>query len=399
MKRSSVILVLVCTLVLGAFAWLFRNGVEKVETEVDTGYRGAARVNPLLAAERLYTALGVPARTLPGAPGKLPPAGFALIVVSPKRSLTAKRAGELLAWVGHGGRLVLALDEAPALDPILAHFDVRGVRGVGAPAAPSSEDDEEKSAETERELVDVALPGGGTAKIQVAKTPRLREGSTAPRFAAGPEKGRFLLRFDEGKGRVLLLSDAGFLTNEHIGEGDHARLAWALVQGADPYNTVTDKPAPEEPPRGVWIVVRETLPTLSGLVARHAWAAALSSLLLLGAWLWSAGVRFGPVLPDSPRHRRSLLEHIEASGDFLLRTGRGEDLAQSARQALLRRIEAREPEWAKLPSPELAARLAAAQKESRLSPARIASALSGAITAPADLTSAVQVLETLRRSL
>jgi hypothetical protein len=391
MKRGGVIFALVCTLVLGSFAWLFRAGFEKVETEVDTGYRGAARVNPLLAAERLYTALGSPARSLPGAPGKLPPADHALIVVSPKRSLTAKRTRELLDWVGRGGRLVIALDEAPTLDPILAHF---GVRAVSAPLPEkSTEASAENENETETETVEVPVHGG-TAKIQVPKAPRLREGSRAPSFAAGPAAGRFLLRFDEGKGRVTLLSDAGFLTNERIGEGDHARLAWAIVRRADA----------EETPRGVWIVVREDLPTLSGLLARHAWAAVLSSLVLLGAWLWSAGVRFGPVLPDPPRHRRSLLEHIEASGDFLLRTGRAEDLAQSARQALLRRVEAREPEWAKLPLPELARHLAEALKRPLKGPgglpaARIESALRGPVTAPADLTATVQVLETLRRSL
>jgi hypothetical protein len=280
---------------------------------------------------------------------------------------------------------VIALDEAPTLDPVLAHF---GVRAVGDPAAENGEE----GTEPEPETVDVALPGGGTAKVQVPKAPRLREGAKPPGFTAGPEAGKFLLRFDEGKGRVTFLSDAGFLTNERIGAGDHARLAWALVRSG----------IEKEPPRGVWIVVREDLPTLSGLLARHAWAAVLSSLLLLGAWLWSAGVRFGPVLPDPPRHRRSLLEHIEASGDFLLRTGRGEDLAQSARQALLRRVEAREPEWAKLPVPELARHLAGALKgpvKGGLPAARIESALSGPISTPADLTASVQVLETLRRSL
>jgi Domain of unknown function (DUF4350) len=384
MKSGRVILALVCALVLGSFAWLFRNGVEKVETEVDTGYRGAARANPLLAAERLYSALGSPARTLPGAPGKLPPADHTLVVVSPKRSLTAKRTSELLAWVGRGGRLVITLDEAPTLDPVLAHF---GARAVGDKNPESGE-------ENGTEKVEVKLRGGGTAEVQVPKAPRLLQGSREPSFAAGSAAGQFLLSFTEGAGRVTFLSDAGFLTNEHLGEGDDARLAWAIVQGADLGST-------PKPPRGVWIVVREELPTLSGLLARHAWAAVLSSLLLLGAWLWCAGARFGPVLPDPPRHRRSLLEHVEASGDFLLRTGRAEDLAQSARQAFLRRVEAREPEWAKLPLPELARHLATLKgpRKGGLPPARIESALRGPILTPADLTASVQVLETLRRSL
>jgi hypothetical protein len=360
-------------LVAGTVWWL-RNGFERVETEVDVGFRGAARANPLLAVEHLYTSLGATARTLPGAAREMPPVGHALVVVSPKRSLSERRLREILAWVQRGGRLVIALDEAPALDPILQHF---GVHTVSDPAAKRGTD-----------ILTVPLRGGGVAKVQVAKAPRLHDQEAAA-FSAGPPQNRFLLRFDVDNGRVTILSDATFLTNEQIGREDHARLAWALVQGA----------VPDDPPRGVWIVVREDLPTLTGLLARHAWAASLSSLLLLGAWLWSAGARFGPVLPDPPLHRRSLLEHIEASGDFLLRTGRGEDLAQSARQALLHRIELREPGWAKLPLPELAQRLGGLPGLPKLPAARIESALRGPVANPADLTVTVQILETLRRSL
>jgi hypothetical protein len=369
--RTSRVLLLATVLALGVLAWFVKDDFETVEQTVEVGYRGEARVNPFLAAERLYTALDAPARTLPGAPRGLPPADHALLVLSPKRSFSRQRADKLFAWVRGGGHLVVALDEAPSLDPLLAHY---GVRLKGDPET-----------ETGSETVEVRLHSGVTAHVEIAKAPRLVDPSHTARFAAGSALGSFLLRFDEGAGRVTLLSDPSFLTNERIGRGDHARVAWALVQRAS-----------EAPPRGVWIVVREDLPTLAGLLARHAWAASLSGLLLLGAWLWSAGARFGPVLPDPPRGRRSLLEHIQAAGDFLLRTGRGEDLAQSARQALLRRVEIREPDWSKLPLPELAQRLA---QHAKLPVPRIESALRGPVLGAADLAATVQTLETLRRSL
>ena len=100
--------------------------------------------------------------------------------------------------------------------------------------------------------------------------------------------------------------------------------------------------------------------------------------------------------PDPPRDRRSLLEHIEAAGDLLLRVDRSEDLAQAARAALLRRVEVREPETAKLPPAGLVQRLAAVAK---ISPKRVDAALNGAITGPADLVTTVQTLEIVRRSL
>jgi hypothetical protein len=356
---------------LGFLAWTFRNSFEKVQVEQDVGYRGEARLNPLLAAERLYTGMGARARTLPGALGKLPPNDYALLLVSERRAISQKQLDALREWVKHGGRLVVALDEAPSLDPILAWLHVRVVGDKG---------DREK--EPGSEVLEMPARSG-KIRIEVPREPRLVDGLGKANFSVGSPSGYFLLRFYEGEGRVIVLSDASFLTNSRIGEADHARAAWAVVNA-------------KEPPRGVWIVVREDIPTLLGLLARHAWAASASVLLFLAAWLWLAGARFGPVALDPSRDRRSLLEHIEAAGELLFRVGRGADLVQAVREALLRRVEVREPEIAKLPPDEMVQRLAGLTKTS---PARVNAALNAAVTGPADLTTTVQTLETLRRSL
>jgi len=371
--------------VLGLLAWGLRDRFEKVEVDVDIGLQGEARVNPLLAAERLYSGMGLQARTLPGALDKLPPTDYAIVLVSPRRAVGGKRLSDLKDWVHRGGRLVAAVDEAPSLDPLLSWFGVHVV-------VPKEKDEKSKKDKKEDEQEDTEKVGtetlempsrSGKVRIEVARLPRLVDERRLANFWLGSASGKFLLRFFEGSGRVILLSDASFLTNDHIGQPDHARAAWAVVNA-------------QEPPKGVWIVVREDLPSLAGLLARHAGAASTSGLVLLAAWLWSAGARFGPIAPDPPRDRRSLLEHIEAAGDLLLRVGRGEDLVQSVREALLRRVEIREPEWSKLPPADLVARLAAA---SGLTPRRVDAALRGSIDSPGDLTLAVETLEILRRSL
>jgi len=354
--------------ILGGATWFFFDNFKRVEVDEDTGYQGAARVNPLLAVERLYTSLGAHARTLPGALETLPPTDHAILLVSERRSISEQQMNALKDWVKGGGRLVVAIDEAPSLDPVLAWLGVR-VQG-----------DRDKEPGTE---VLEMKSRSGPAPIEAPKAPRLVDSRNAANFSVGPPAGKFLLRFYEGQGRVIVLSDATFLTNHEIGKNGHARAAWAIVNA-------------ETPPKGVWIVVHEDMPTLLGLLARHAWAASASGLLLLGAWLWLAGARFGPVAPDPPRDRRSLLEHIEATGDLLLRVSRSEDLAQGVRAALLRRVEVREPETAKLPAAALVQRLAAVAK---ISPKRVDAALNGAITGPADLVTTVQTLETVRRSL
>jgi hypothetical protein len=366
-RRTLLPLAIVGLLVILCVAGFFTL-FEQVEEDVEVGYQGAARTNPFLAAERLFTRLGAPTRTLAAGPVTLPPADHALLLLSPARSLSAERFAKILAWVQQGGRLLLAPDEAPSLDPILRNWSV-GVSENPEAGAP--------------EVFQVHLNEGAQATVEMPRIRRLVVQRNA-QAQAGTEAGLAFVRYAEGAGSVTFLADASFLTNDHIGQHDHAALAWALVRAGG------------DAPAGVWISVRDEVPSLGQLLRRHAWMALASGALLIAAWLWSAGSRFGPLLPDPPHDRRSLLEHVEASGDFLWRTGRGDDLLQGARQALLHRIDVREPGWSRLPASELVQRLAAA---ARLPAVRIDRALYGAATAPADLVHALQTLETLRRTL
>jgi len=271
--------------------------------------------------------------------------------------------------VRQGGRLLIVPDEAPSLDPILRYWTVQVAEQpeAGGP-----------------ETFQVPLHGGAKANVEIPRARRLAVTRKDSQIAFGTDAGLAFVRYAEGAGSVTFLADASFLSNDGIGQLDHAALAWALVRAGG------------DAPAGVWIAIRDQVPTLSELLVRHAWMALASSGLLIAAWLWAAGSRFGPLLPDPPRGRRSLLEHVEASGDFLWRTGRGDELVQGARQALLYRIDVREPGWSRLPAPELVKRLAAG---TRLPAARIDRALHGAVTTPADLVHALQTLETVRRTL
>jgi hypothetical protein len=105
---------------------------------------------------------------------------------------------------------------------------------------------------------------------------------------------------------------------------DHAALLWQLTR------MTGDGP--------VWLVYAEDLPSLWRLIWEHArpvvWAAATLAL-----WLIFAGSRrFGPVLPAASSARRSLTEHIIASGWFDWRQGHGETLLADMRGRVLRRL-------------------------------------------------------------
>jgi hypothetical protein len=69
--------------------------------------------------------------------------------------------------------------------------------------------------------------------------------------------------------------------------------------------------------------------------------------------------RFGPLLPAPEAARRSLLEHVVATGRFLWRERETKRLVQRTRAAMLKRLALSHPGWAALPEPELRTQLAA----------------------------------------
>jgi hypothetical protein len=414
LKIAIVLGVLLVAGTVGLFFALF----ERVEEEEDVGYRGAARLNRFLAAERMFNRLGVTATSTFDS-WDLPGPQDTLVLLNPQRVMSEEQGTEVLAWVAAGGNLVAVLPDAPSLDPLMVEFGIDSTDLFAAAeeeeaAAEAEEKTEEKPAEETPpaqdrepsqggpssgmladvvgELVEVPLQDTGAGKpfrVWADSFRRMVPPESGPddriEVQAGTDNGTYLLRYAHGKGQVTFLSDARFLTNRLLKELDHGPFAWALTQGRN------------GPPTTILLVVRDEVPSLFALIGRYGWMVVVSGAFLILAWLRYAGSRLGPVLPDPPRDRRSLLEHVEATGDFLWRSGHAEELVQSTRQALLRRVEVRQPTWAKLPARELIARLAAA---SGLAAPAVQQALHTPVQDdPAAFASTIQTLETLRRSL
>ena len=70
------------------------------------------------------------------------------------------------------------------------------------------------------------------------------------------------------------------------------------------------------------------------------WAPLLLALL---GWLWGRSQRFGSLLPSPVLERRSLLEHVRASGELLLRFGHGARLYEAVLALFLHRLRLRAP--------------------------------------------------------
>ena len=139
-----------------------------------------------------------------------------------------------------------------------------------------------------------------------------------------------LIHYDYGQGRLTLMTDSGLWRNHRIGHFDHAYFLAQLIDE-----------------RPLVMVTHPHFDGLGTLIRRYAPELSIAGLLALLAWILNRSRRFGPLTPEPPRERRSLLEHIRASGHFYWRQSRAHQLYEQARAPLLQKATRLSPQAAR----------------------------------------------------
>ncbi|NHZ95876.1 DUF4350 domain-containing protein [Massilia sp. CCM 8734] len=238
-------------------------------------------------------------------------------------------------------------------DPLTDHFGVRARTDALACKCRTEPDEKDKkkpeaiaAARQARELAlsHLTLPGKSYALELDAGTTEMvsLQGAVAPLWS--DDDGGAVRVYAEGKGRIVLVAD-GYFTNSKLPQRDHAQLLLALTELT--------------PGKHVTIVKRlNVLPWYKALW-RHYKLVLISLAVCLALLLWSALRRFGPLLPVPKAERRSLLEHIDASGAWLWKADGGRQvLLDAARDDTLALIRRRVPALFRMPEGELWATLA-----------------------------------------
>ncbi|KQW87830.1 hypothetical protein ASC94_25365 [Massilia sp. Root418] len=247
-----------------------------------------------------------------------------------------------------------------------------------APGKPSGAVDKPKEP---RQLTCVPLPGAayplaldtGTEVLQT-----IREGRQP---AWSDFDGMSVRVYAEGRGHIAMVSD-NYFNNQRLPRFDHAELLLGLTRL-------------NQQGRNVMVVLHADASPWYALLWRAAWMPLTALALLLALLLWRAARRFGPLLPEPSGERRSLLEHVEASGNWLWRAKGGREvLLAAARQETLALLRRRAPELQPLAEDDKAARLA---RLCNAQPAEMRSALAGpAAPHPAAFTRQIQLLQQVR---
>lgn len=335
------------------------------EMEKTLGYKGKARVNPFLAAERMLGALGHDVLSVKSIT-ELPPRD-AVMFLSGESDLSSGRARQLLRWVANGGRLIYCLEGARAYndfqvqygsiisallleeerDPILGQFGVgvmkrlpleefkpRRQKTKNASKTPAKKSDEKSATDDESEdeqwsanPIDVDWCGqhyrlalGGRLNLILKR--KLRTGEAS----AGLKNESLALFLKHGRGSVTLLPHARPLRNHWIGEHDHARWLASLV-GTTGKSKV--------------VFVAAMSGSFFTLLWQHGWMAIVALAVLLLFWLWQQMPRFGPLMEVEVDATRHFASHIGALGEFFWHMKYGSLLVDSARDAVWERVRER----------------------------------------------------------
>lgn len=300
-----------CFLTILAFVLLTSCDYRKVEREV--GYKGQARLNPWLAAERFSAEYGCQVRSVASWSDPVVEDRVWLIPASILVNQSFTRRVE--KWVLEGGHLVLLVENADAatndwaartpevrVEPVLwAMLENSGI--TLSARNPSGS-------------------GVSASSLHFEGRSFLISASSSASVVGREGREGVFASVSRGRGRISVLTDARVFRNRWIGEKDHAAFFDALIHSTGSGGAIGFM-------RGsglsLWEMLRSHLwPVLSGL--------GIFTVL----WLWKNMARFGPIEAASdPPVSRSYEHHLEALGGFQWRSNRAESLLVSLRAQVM----------------------------------------------------------------
>lgn len=326
-NAAVALIVLMALLLAGAGVAWYMHTHQRVCAPVQSPPYGEPTYNPLYALRETLRRDGVKAeslRTLDLQATRLQPGDTVLMLDDP-RQLAPNQAAALLDWVGDGGHLLLHVPEAD--DDLDKDDDLPSRLGVIPGDIPAR-------------CQPWNVPGQAESQVFCMGSRFVLNGKARAelRWGDGQDDTLAYARLGYGAGRVDALTSMDFLLNDGLRDmpnRDLARLALAPNYGKG----------------RVYLIYAMQTPSLWRMILRDGWPAWLPLLLALLAWLWMRAQRFGSLLPSPRLERRSLLEHMRASGELLHRYGKAALLYGAVRRAFLARLRRRAPLAAALDGP------------------------------------------------
>jgi hypothetical protein len=287
--------------------------------ERETGYKGKARLDAYLAAERFLERYGYAVESKPGWPRL--DHDVAMVILPGSVLSTEAYVREMSAWIADGGHMVCLLDHAESHHDDWSRFGgPHESEELSEPLTRWFEDCGIKVSHADATKLKADKPvriGGDDFKIEAESVTGISvQGADTAVFG----------QLEYGSGLITVLADARPLRNKYISDHDHAAFLLALTR--------------ESPFEGKIVVVRDAALSLWSLLWRHGWPALAGLLALTVVWLWKNMPRFGPLRREEARTTlRDYDHHLEALGDFQWRLDKGASMLRPLRESVIERAQ------------------------------------------------------------
>lgn len=322
-------------LIILATGYWFYNNFSWVTEEKEVGFQGIAKTNNLLAAEFFLRRMGVKARQVNGllAFRNLPSTQHTLMISTQRETVNKELSQLLKKWVNSGGHLIVearfvANQEKKemtetVLDPLLDELSVYKVRNTNKYSQNDSATRFTLPQDKEQAELEVHFP-----HYRILN--RSENIKILPDWVIEDERGVYLMQFSLGDGLLTIMNSTNVFNNDNLDKNDNAHLLHYLTQreGFD---------------SEVWLIQVDDMPSLWTWLWENAWYTMFCLSLLFGLWLWRAPLRFGPILNDAQTERRSLLEHIRASGYYRWHEEQSSFLLSRVQENLWEKIQIAHP--------------------------------------------------------
>lgn len=286
--------------------------------ERETGYKGKARLDAYLAAERLLEHYGHEVESSPGWPQL--DHDVAMVILPGSVLSTEAYVREISQWVAGGGHLLCLVEGAESHHDDWQKYGSFS-RGEQLPDALGT-----WLKEASLEVTYGHDPKPRAERLEVDGESYEVFAESATGVAAGAKGAATFSQTPYGEGIISVMTDARPLRNRYISDHEHAALLMALVD--------------QSPFGGKIVVVRDAALSLWTLLWRHGWPALAGLLAVTVFWLWKNMPRFGPMRrADPPNTLRDYDQHLEALGDFQWRLDKGAAMLRPLRESVLERAQ------------------------------------------------------------
>jgi hypothetical protein len=356
MDRNSFSIKLVLGLiVLGVGGWLLYINIEFFEETEQSGWSIDAMRNPYLAAQQFMTRSEIEVTDVDSLTRLDELSSIGTLFFSDASQVQSPRQLEqVMDWLDVGGNVIYAANStAHEDDLLLSEFEVAV---DWSDYEPGRESDDRPLSETMREYnrqleqgksreqiarsladddisltrvtfaedigqIEVAFDNARVLLHPYIEDSEYEPAGRKPFSWSVSDYGVHMMQFEVGSGLLTIISDPQIWTSYRIDSHDHAYLLWLLSAREGNFAILRS-------------VVRDSI---WALMRRNAGELLIAAGLLILAWIWRTGYRFGRMLPRNRSRRRALGEHFSSVSHYLWHRRFGDYLVGPLRQRVLRR--------------------------------------------------------------